>query len=35
MRVKAASSSDRKYKKLVSITKGLFGHRKNNYRRAR
>ena len=35
MRVKAASSSDRKYKKLFSITKGFFGHKKNNYRRAR
>ena len=34
MRVKAASSSDRKYKKLFSITKGFFGHKKNNYRRA-
>ena len=35
MRVKAASSSDRKYKKLFSITKGFFGRKKNNYRRAR
>ena len=35
MRVKAATSSDRKYKKLFSITKGFFGRKKNNYRRAR
>ena len=35
MRVKAANSSDRKYKKLFSITKGFFGRKKNNYRRAR
>lgn len=35
MRVKAASSSDRKIKKLFSITKGFFGRKKNNVRRAR
>ncbi len=35
MRVKAASSSDRKRKKLFSITKGFFGRKKNTYRRAR
>ncbi len=35
MRVKAASSSDRKYKKLFSITKGFFGRKKNTARRAR
>ncbi|PIE53985.1 MAG: 50S ribosomal protein L20 [Dethiosulfovibrio peptidovorans] len=35
MRVKAASSSDRKRKKLFSITKGYFGRKKNVYRRAR
>ncbi len=35
MRVKAASSSDRKHKKLFSITKGFFGRKKNTYRRAR
>jgi large subunit ribosomal protein L20 len=35
MRVKSASSSDRKYKKLFSITKGFFGHKKNNVRRSR
>lgn len=34
MRVKAASSSDRKYKKLFSITKGYFGRKKNVYRNA-
>ncbi len=35
MRVAAASSSDRKRKKLFSITKGYFGRKKNVYRRAR
>lgn len=35
MRVKSASSSDRKHKKLFSITKGFFGRKKNTYRRAR
>ena len=35
MRVKSATSSDRKYKKLFSITKGFFGHKKNNVRRSR
>lgn len=35
MRVSAASSSDRKRKKLYSITKGYFGRKKNVYRRAR
>ena len=35
MRVKASSSSDRKRKKLFSITKGYFGRKKNVYRRAR
>lgn len=35
MRVAAASSSDRKRKKLFAITKGYFGRKKNVYRRAR
>lgn len=35
MRVTAASSSDRKRKKLFAITKGYFGRKKNVYRRAR
>lgn len=35
MRVTAASSSDRKYKKLFSLTKGYFGRKKNVYRRAK
>lgn len=35
MRVKASTSSGRKYKKLFSLTKGYFGRRRNNYRRAR
>ena len=35
MRIKSASSNDRKYKKLFSITKGFFGRKKNTYRRAR
>ncbi|EHM13127.1 MULTISPECIES: 50S ribosomal protein L20 [Jonquetella] len=35
MRVKVASSSDRKRKKLFSITKGFFGRKKNVYRNAR
>lgn len=35
MRVKSATSSDKKYKKLFSITKGFFGHKKNNVRRSR
>ena len=35
MRVKGASQSDNKRKKLFSITKGYFGQHKNVYRRAR
>ncbi|MBQ9420103.1 MAG: 50S ribosomal protein L20 [Synergistaceae bacterium] len=35
MRVKGASASDKKRKKLFSITKGYWGQRKNVYRRAR
>lgn len=35
MRIKSASSSDRKYKKLFKLTKGFFGNKKNNVRRAR
>lgn len=35
MRVKSGTSSDRKYKKLFSITKGFFGRKKNTYRHAR
>ncbi len=34
-RVKGGSASDRKRKKLFSITKGYFGRKKNVYRRAR
>lgn len=35
MRVKGASASDKKRKKLFRITKGYWGQRKNVYRRAR
>ena len=35
MRVKGASQSNKKRKKLFSITKGYWGQRKNVYRRAR
>ncbi|NLL36267.1 MAG: 50S ribosomal protein L20 [Fretibacterium sp.] len=35
MRVKSASASDRKRKKLFSITKGYWGRRKNVFRRAK
>ena len=35
MRVKGSSQSDKKRKKLFSITKGYWGQRKNVYRRAR
>ena len=35
MRVKGASQSDKKRKKLFRITKGYWGQRKNVYRRAR
>ena len=35
MRVKGGSISNRKRKKLFSITKGYWGQRKNVYRRAR
>ena len=35
MRVKGASQSNQKRKKLFSITKGYWGQRKNVYRRAR
>ena len=35
MRVKGASASDKKRKKLFKITKGYWGQRKNVYRRAR
>ena len=35
MRVKGASASDQKRKKLFKITKGYWGQRKNVYRRAR
>ena len=35
MRVKGASASDKKRKKLFKITKGYGGQRKNVYRRAR
>ena len=35
MRVKGASQSDKKRKKLFTITKGYWGQRKNVYRRAR
>ena len=35
MRVKGASQSNNKRKKLFSITKGYWGQRKNVYRRAR
>ncbi len=35
MRVKGASISDRKRKKLFSITKGYWGQHKNVYRRAK
>ena len=35
MRVKGASQSNNKRKKLFSITKGCWGQRKNVYRRAR
>ena len=35
MRVKGASQSNNKLKKLFSITKGYWGQRKNVYRRAR
>ncbi len=34
-RVKGGSASDKKRKKLFSITKGYFGRKKNVYRRAR
>lgn len=34
-RVKGGSASDRKRKRLFSITKGYFGRKKNVYRRAR
>lgn len=35
MRVKGASASDKKRKKLFKLTKGYWGQRKNVYRRAR
>ena len=35
MRVKGASQSNKKRKKLFTITKGYWGQRKNVYRRAR
>lgn len=35
MRVKGASASDQKRKKLFRLTKGYWGQRKNVYRRAR
>ncbi len=35
MRVKGASASDKKRRKLFKITKGYWGQRKNVYRRAR
>ena len=35
MRIKGASISDRKRKKLFSITKGYWGQHKNVYRRAK
>lgn len=35
MRVKSASASDKKRKKLFALTKGYWGQRKNVYRRAR
>ena len=35
MRVKGASASDKKREKLFKITKGYWGQRKNDYRRAR
>lgn len=35
MRVKGSSQSDKKRKKLFTITKGYWGQRKNVYRRAR
>jgi large subunit ribosomal protein L20 len=35
MRVKGASQSNKKRKKLFAITKGYWGQRKNVYRRAR
>lgn len=35
MRVKGASQSNQKRKKLFSLTKGYWGQRKNVYRRAR
>ena len=35
MRVKGASASDKKRKKLFTITKGYWGQHKNAYRRAR
>lgn len=35
MRVKGSSQSDKKRKKLFSLTKGYWGQRKNVYRRAR
>lgn len=35
MRIKGASISDKKRKKLFTITKGYWGQRKNVYRRAR
>ena len=35
MRVKGASASNKKRKKLFSITKGYWGQHKNAYRRAR
>lgn len=34
-RVKGGSASDRKRKKLFSITRGYFGNKKNVYRKAR
>ena len=35
MRVKGSSASRNKLKKLYSITKGFWGRKKNDYRRAR
>lgn len=35
MRVKASSYKGKKYRKLFRITKGFFGRKKNNVRRAR
>ena len=35
MRVKGGSISNKKRKKLFSITKGYWGRKKNNYRKAR